>query len=145
MSAPYLEWLFPGLKAGPYEVTSPEDDAYNCIAWAAGDSERWWSPTPGYYWPGAPRDETVEAFTRVFEGLGYEPCGSAEWEPDYEKVAVYAQGGSATHVAHQTGAGRWTSKCGGLEDISHSLSALDGDEYGTVVAVLRRPRRPDAS
>ena len=39
-----------------YEVTSPRDATYNCIAFAAGDcGTRKWDPNallePGYYWP----------------------------------------------------------------------------------------------
>jgi hypothetical protein len=36
-----------------YEVASPRDATYNCIAFAAGDTERKWDPNmllhPGYY------------------------------------------------------------------------------------------------
>ena len=38
-----------------YDVTSPRDSTYNCIAFAAGDTSRKWDPNallhPGYYWP----------------------------------------------------------------------------------------------
>ena len=42
-----------------YRITSPKDRAYNCVAWAAGDSVRWWEPGASghivdgvsYYWP----------------------------------------------------------------------------------------------
>jgi hypothetical protein len=31
-----LEDIFPGLRTTAYQVTSPKDSIYNCIAWAAG-------------------------------------------------------------------------------------------------------------
>jgi hypothetical protein len=39
-----LESFFPKLSEFGYEVTSPDPDAYNRIAWAAGETERWWWP-----------------------------------------------------------------------------------------------------
>src|SRR5262249_6606580 len=53
-----LELVFPNLTGTDYRVTSPADDAYNCLAWAAAESDRWWWPDAlgGYYWPaGVPR------------------------------------------------------------------------------------------
>ena len=34
-----IEAAFPRLRAGNYQVTSPREDAYNCVAWAAGHTE----------------------------------------------------------------------------------------------------------
>jgi hypothetical protein len=45
-----LEGAFPNLAADGYTVASPKTQAYNCVAWAAGDVSRWWEP--GIYWPG---------------------------------------------------------------------------------------------
>ncbi len=48
-----------------FEVTSWLTDNYNCIAWAAGDSQKWWWPDPEgeSFWPrGIDRKDTVEAF-----------------------------------------------------------------------------------
>ncbi len=103
MRSRYLERLFPGLAAADWDVTSPESDSYNCIAWAAEDEDRWWSPSPGYHWPGSPRDESVAAFVSVFRTLGYEECQSADWEQGFQKVAIFAVAETATHVARQTG------------------------------------------
>jgi hypothetical protein len=51
--------MFPGLAHGGYQVTSPRDSDYNCIAWAAGDTHNWWWPGGDVgkeYWPaGVPR------------------------------------------------------------------------------------------
>jgi hypothetical protein len=37
-----LEALFPRLRGTAYRITSPASEVYNCIAWAAGDTEHWW-------------------------------------------------------------------------------------------------------
>ena len=48
-----LEIALPGLAGTNYRVTSPADDGYNCIAWAATETDRWWWPDPfgAGYWP----------------------------------------------------------------------------------------------
>jgi hypothetical protein len=142
----HLEDLFPRLRGSEYEVKSPPDDAYNCIAWAAGstNTSRWWWPfgdPQRTYWPeGVPRQETVEAFRQMFETLGYAVCGHAEAERGSEKVALFADAqGCPLHAARQLPGGRWTSKLGALEDIEHGLEDLAGTEYGSVVLVLKRP------
>jgi hypothetical protein len=43
------------------------------------------------------------------------------------------------HAARQLPSGRWTSKLGELEDIEHGLRDLEGDAYGTVVLIMKRP------
>lgn len=140
MVAP-IESHFPGLKTSPYHITSPATRDYNCIAWAAGDTTRWWWPDPGAdYWPlGAPAELAIDAFVRAFETLGYVPASDAELEPGYEKIALFARADVPTHAARQLRNGRWTSKLGRLEDIEHDLHALAGDLYGDVALVLKRP------
>jgi hypothetical protein len=137
--------LFPELGRTLWSVTSPRSRLYNCVAWAAEDDTRWWWPGPTHdsYWPvGAPREATVEAFIAAFALLGYDVCERADrgLDPGYEKVAIYAKADEPTHVARQLSTGEWTSKCGGLEDITHTLEALAGDRYGAPVVVMRRPR-----
>ena len=76
-----LERLFPLLRGVPYEITSPAQLDYNCIAWAAGDSSRWWWPDEffQYYWPeAAPRHSTLEAFVAAFRTLGFEVCEDSQ-------------------------------------------------------------------
>lgn len=146
-----LRGLFPGLRECPYQLTSPFDENYNCIAWAAGDVTNWWWPTAGSkpnYWPEAvPADETIPAFVEAFASLGYTECEGGGYEPGFEKVALYAdQDGIPTHMARQLPDGTWTSKIGELPDIQHgTLEALEGmggegeASYGWVVKFLRRP------
>ena len=45
----WIDGEFPGLE---YEVTSESDEDYNCIAWAIGHNDTWWSHLPGYRWIG---------------------------------------------------------------------------------------------
>ena len=137
-----LELAFPGLAGGGYRPTSPPDDGYNCVGWAAGEADRWWWPdTPGRnHWPaGVPREETLAAFAAAYATLGYGPAATAEPEVGVEKVAVYARAGRPTHAARQLPSGRWTSKLGSGPDIEHELAGLEGAIYGTVALVLGRP------
>jgi hypothetical protein len=141
-----IESLFPGLQGSAFLVTSPATRDYNCVAWAANDSARWWWPdldNDAAHWPtGVPVEETVEAFVQAFATLGFSRFESETPEPGFEKVALFAQGGTPTHVARQLPSGRWTSKLGQREDIEHDLHAISGDIYGSVVLILRRSTGP---
>ncbi len=137
-----LEHLFPGLVGSSYQLTSSQDSEYNCIAWAAGDTENWWWPGVNLdqeYWPpGIPRSQTQEAFLAAFASLNYFVCENAELEAGYEKVALFADADGPTHAARQLTNGRWTSKLGKLEDIEHGLHDLEGNVYGKVVVIVKR-------
>ncbi len=139
----HLKALFPGLRGTAYQVTSPANDLYNCIAWAAGETLRWWWPDllRNRYWPaGVVRDETLAAFQEAFGSLGYAVCADETLEAGFEKVALFARpDGFPTHAARQLGSGRWTSKLGEVEDIEHALRDLEGVEYGSVALVMKRP------
>ncbi len=142
-----LESLFPGLCNSTFQVTSPRSRRYNCIAWAAGDTSDWWwltwDPLDDVpFWPvRIPRVETIPAFVAVFMSLGYVACDGETPEPGQEKVALFADVNNIpTHAARQLSNGRWTSKLGKAEDIEHELHALEGDIYGTVALVMKRPR-----
>src|SRR5687767_9085038 len=106
-----LEVLFPDLILDGYRITSPQTQAYNCIAWAANVSDDWWWPDPCglHFWPdGILRLETVEAFVAAFESLGYWRCPTSELENNYDKVALYCLNGMPQHAAKQLQSGRWT-------------------------------------
>src|SRR2546430_914933 len=100
-----LESLFPGLRRSPYQVTSPSDDVYNCIAWAGDDQSRWWWPDPlkNRYWSvGALREETLAGFQEAFASLGYLVCDAEQLEEGFDKVALFADAdGFPTHAARQ--------------------------------------------
>jgi hypothetical protein len=138
-----LRRAFPNLSPQNHSLASPATTEYNCIAFAAGDLRNWWWPDPAgiSYWPpNALREETTTAFQQAFASLRYELCADAELEAGFEKIALYAIGGTPTHAARQLPDGRWVSKLGELEDIEHaSLEVLSGGPYGGVIAVLRRP------
>lgn len=117
------------------------------MAWAVGDQSRWWEPTTPYYWPaGAPRQYTVAAYQAVFEILGYHVCVTRNLEPGYEKIALYGSSGEFQHVAKQLPSGTWSSKLGLDHDIMHgTLEALEGESYGQVEVLMRRPIPAPAS
>lgn len=125
-----------------YRITSPQDRIYNCVAWAAGDTQRWWWPLPPYaYWPPhAALAETLQAFVEAFSTLGYEVCDNRHYEDGFEKIALYVNAdGMPKHAARQVGDRKWTSKLGKSFDVEHTLDGLEGAKYGTVALVLRRP------
>lgn len=141
MVEPSLENVFPRLRGQPYQITSPKDHRYNCIAFAAGDDCNWWWPDAAGedIWPaGFARAETVEAFRDAFASLGYVACDDDQVEPGYEKVALFALAGVPKHAARQLPSGRWVSKLGPSEDIEHGLQDLTGMVYGSVVLVMKR-------
>lgn len=140
----WIDQQFPGLAAAGYQITSAPDAAYNCIAYAAGETDRWWTYLvgPGYYWPDyARRTPQIASLVAVFAGLGYAVCGDAAPEAGYQKIALYAKQGNWTHAAIQLPDGAWSSKLGPDEDIRHATpEALISDAYGAIHCLMRRPR-----
>lgn len=136
---------FPNLSSDNFVPTSPETSDYNCIAWAAGEDDRWWWPGPaelgGYWPPGVSRAVVSTSFLDAFRTLGYEKCTSGDLEPNFEKLALYAnQAGVPTHMARQLPDGNWTSKLGRNIDICHfTLDAIANGTYGVVQAFYWRP------
>ncbi len=136
-----LEAAFPGLEGSGYAVTSPATVAYNCIGWAAGESDRWWWPDPAgvSYWPDrVVREETLAAFMAAFATIGFATAANSDFEANVDKIAIYARSGLPTHAARQLANGRWTSKLGQAEDIEHELTDLAGTIYGAVAVILAR-------
>ena len=135
----WIEDFLPTLAAAGYEITSEPSERYNCVAWAAGYTNDWWSHLPGYFWP-ARRSPEIEALMEVFTGLGFSTCDSDRKETGYNKVALYARDGRWTHAARQLENGHWTSKLGPDEDIIHpSPEDPTGALYGDVHCIMRRP------
>src|SRR6266852_101687 len=91
-----LDADFPNLKSGVWQVTSPPDIRYNCIAFAAGRTDVfWWPddyPDPDFdHWPpGILREESIAALLQLYESLGYEVCADGVLEAGFEKIALYA-------------------------------------------------------
>jgi hypothetical protein len=129
---------FPNLTPDNHRVTSPATADYNCIAWSAGDTERWWQP--GVYWPVPSESFGLEVLEQAFGVIGYHPCPNGNLEPGFEKVALYVAGRFYTHAARQLASGKWTSKLGRLEDIEHDTpDDVAGGVYGDVAAFMKRP------
>jgi hypothetical protein len=142
LSRSVIESAFPRLKRSTYYLTSPPSNHYNCIAWAAGDTTRWWWPNPPFsFWPPQVQArEELGAFIDAFGTLGFVPCADGTPENGHEKVALFADAkGVPKHAARQLLNGAWTSKLGPHEDIRHSIYGLEGAAYGDVVQYLKRP------
>ena len=76
----WIEEDLPLLAAEGYQVTSEPSHEYNCIAYAVGETDRWWSHSTGagYYWPEhASRTPAIQSLIEAFAGLGYELCEGA--------------------------------------------------------------------
>jgi hypothetical protein len=135
---------WPKLTDRNHKTASCADSRYNCIAYAANITNKWWWPSlidPNVdHWPtGVPDVETVEAFVMAYSSIGYLPCGmNAELEDGFEKIAIYAIGNEVKHAARQLPSGIWVSKLGKGMDIEHELDALDGPCYGSPSQFMRR-------
>lgn len=141
---------FPQLPHGGYRKTSECSNEYNCIAWALGETNRWYDPefAPGFgcYWPDdVSRGRGVNAVAELFEKVaGYVHCGQSEGlEDGFQKICIYYDfHGDFGHVALQTASGKWSSKLGGREDIEHNQpNGLCGgsSSYGEIAFFMKRP------
>lgn len=142
----FLKSKFPRLRDGDYDILSPADRRYNCIAWAAGDQTRFWWPfkLSGYYWPvPITSPATVELFISAFSTVGYSACENGELEVGTEKIAIYVgANGEPAHASRQRSDGKWLSKLGPFVDIVHATAdAVGGSEYGEVARYMARPAR----
>lgn len=148
-----LDWVekkFPNICKNYRHKDGPA--GYNCVAFAADDTLRWWWPANelGYYWPpNVPVQEDLPSFIACFKSLNYEECGLNEFlENGFEKVAIYVDGNNIPkHVAKQFvyDNGYWRSKLADADCISHTLGGLSGlfngmqyANYGNVAIILRR-------
>lgn len=133
---------FPRLTAVNHRITSPQTPIYNCIAWAAGDTECWWQP--GGFWPisSPPGEYGLWVLEQAFEKLGFEQCADGRLEAGFEKVALYGSTFEFTHAARQLPNGKWTSKLGKAEDIEHETpDDVAGGLYGQLIQFMRRAVR----
>lgn len=144
---------FPGLRDDAhFDVTSPIDPSYNCIAWAYQIKGRWMWPPAGVpigldavtYWPDENASPDVEKFVEAFRQKGYEKCEDASFEEGFRKIALYIIPGTSvcTHAARQLSDGCWTSKLGAQYDIRHSTpKEVEGRWYGVVYCYMKREFR----
>jgi hypothetical protein len=146
----WLNRTFPQLRSSGYEITSEATDDYNCVAWAAETQKKIWWPDINnqgdIYWPpSVPREETIDAFIKAFQTIGYKDFQSLDdsLEDGFQKIAIYALSETPKHVARQLPCGKWTSKIGPEEDIKHNdLQGLSGDKYGKVVRIMKKSIQP---
>jgi len=140
---------YPKLAASHYRLIKRDvDPRYNCIAWAAGRTDKhWWPGQTGIsFWPpGVTANVTLGAFIELFQFLGYEVCNEADADFRFEKVAIYVRKGDVQHAARQLLNGRWSSKLGVWWLIEHDFDAVSGhnaNEYGDIEQIMRRRRKP---
>lgn len=138
----------PRLEESDYVETSPKRRRANCFGWAVGDDARPWypkgDPDLSYWPPGASDEFTVQAFVSAFATEGFAPCADGSLTAGTEKVALYVDDqGQPSHAALQLSDGRWISKMGTWEDITHATTGcLEGGTYGRVTQYLARRRAP---
>ena len=133
---------FPNLTPTNHRIIGPASIRFNCIAWASGDTQRWWQPGPNAYWPVSCSPAlywTLDNLIAALTSIGYVACDDGLPEQGFEKVALYASGAEYTHAARQLPSGMWTSKLGKWELIEHDTpEAVAGGAYGEVVKFMRR-------
>ncbi|MFZ1519448.1 MAG: hypothetical protein WAU11_11765 [Ignavibacteriaceae bacterium] len=134
------DYRFPNSISDPFVKTSEPTYRYNCIAWSVGDDTKWWWPHKDTFWPDdLQKEETLEAFIRLYARMGYELCDHPDYEDNYEKLVLFADDASnPTHAARQLPNGKWTSKLGPSEDVEHSLKSVSDGEYGKPVVYFKR-------
>ena len=127
------------------KVTSPATPNYNCIAWAANDDKRWWDPDVDGYWPqNVPRENTMNAWIKLFSHLGFVLCNNDQLEKGFYKIAVFENDNVPRHVARQLADGAWTSKLGSATDVQHNLKEdIKNDpalsSYGGISVFMKKP------
>ena len=138
--AQLLITAFPKLSSEGFEIVERASYQYNCIAFAAGNTNRWWDHNRNHYWPEyAARSNSIESLKEVFVGMGFERCADSSREDGYRKVALYGEQGVWKHAAVQTPSGRWRSKMGRGPVIEHrSPESLSDGQYGHVAYYMRR-------
>ena len=135
-----LERWFPGLEGTDWKITSPEDDGYNCLAFALGFQDLFIDPssTDGTVWAAdVPYVNTIEAYLDWFRRGGLELTVNEAVDGRF-RVAIFAND-TPQHFAVQLPTGGWISKLGKSFDVVHPLRALEGVLYGRVAAVMAPP------
>ena len=73
---------FPNLRYEGCNVVEPPSERYNCIAYAGGDTSRWWDHNQRNYWPAyATRSNSIDSLIEVFIGIRFEICDDSRAEP----------------------------------------------------------------
>lgn len=114
---------FPSLDFGDVWITAPQTEAYNCLAWTLGITNRW-------IWPWT--DPTVEArqFNELYRLHGFDigtPAKVLGWGVTLSDM----KHGSILYAGSLERPNLWESKLGQSWRITHSLDGLRGATYGT--------------
>ena len=135
-----LTTAFPNLANEGFEIVDEPSPRYNCIAYAAGDTGRWWWPDGINHWPPwATLTNRIESLQEALAGQGYEQCDDGTAEVGYQKVALYEARGEMQHAAAQMPNGRWRSKMGRGPVIEHlSPDSLSEGPYGNPTVFMRK-------
>ena len=98
MTIAYAE--FPNLHGSQHRLTSEPRSEEKCIANALGAHGEWWEPALGRIWPVGPPyyNRRIDSLVYVFERSGFIVCDTPEFEPGYEKIAIYGKDAHVTHV-----------------------------------------------
>lgn len=137
--------IFPSLA--PSCLNSPPDASYNCIAWAANQTDVWWWPSPfilpGYYWPpDVPANTRLDSFYLAYKTLGYEVIREEDIDDFLHVIAIMGKDeNNVCHAMKRLSDGRWSSKLGKSFDIIHDLHELDGVTYGHVIGFVGKSRK----
>jgi hypothetical protein len=133
---------FPNSSKEPFIITSPITRSYNCIAWAFGDTTKWYWPDEFLigFWPKEiSRECTLESFINLYKLIGYEVCDDESFEKDYDKIVIFTDKDNIpTHAAKQIDDTFWSSKLGEYHDVSHSKFSIEGGNYGSFNVIMKR-------
>ena len=131
---------FPNSRANSYLKSSEPTLLYNCVAWAMGESHRWWEPKRFKFWPAnVRRDYSKEALVQAYEKFGFVKCENGDLEAGFTKVALYTENNiEYSHAARWDHDEIWKSKLGKNIDIDHTLEALKGGIYGDIYQFMKR-------
>ncbi len=137
-----IDSRFPNSEYHEYEIHSPFDLKYNCIAWAVDDDQNWWEPLnePGNYWPPNTRfDYSPECLIEAYQEIGYIICDNGDFEEGYKKIALYKKDNfEYSHAAKQLNKFLWSSKLGPQFDIIHTLFCLKDGYYGNIFCFMKK-------
>jgi hypothetical protein len=138
-----------------YTIIGRPDDCYNSIAWAMGDTQRYWDPHPYTYgyWPNdLDKELTADVLLKLFFSHGYTISENTQYENGARKVVIYVRTNyyqryfynqritEASHVAvlqelsQNTG---WTSKIEKCELINHQTpESIENNDVQNGVGVI---------
>jgi hypothetical protein len=143
--------LCPNLGPNNSEKTSDSTIDYNCMAWVMGVKDKWmdhWNYFQATFgFDPNTADHTAIGYADILvKHYGFEHCDDDEYEEGFDKVALYENNiGEWSHIAIRLKDGKWSSKLGDLEDITHdNLDVIAGGVYGHPVLYMKRPKANNA-